>query len=67
MKSLFTIASVVALVILVVAIGPLLTIWAFNQLFPGVLGQDPYTLYNWFAVVILGAFFRANVSIKKNS
>ena len=65
MKSLFTVLSVVALVILVIVIGPILTIWAFNQLFPGVLGQDPYTIYNWFAVVILGAFFRANVSIKK--
>lgn len=65
MKSLFTVLSIVALVILVIVIGPILTIWAFNQLFPGVLGQDPYTIYNWFAVVILGAFFRANVSIKK--
>lgn len=67
MKNLFAVLSLVALAVLLIVIGPILTIWAFNQLFPGILGQDPYTLYNWFAVVILGAFFRANVSIKKNS
>jgi len=65
MGKLFTVVSFIALIVLVVAIGPLLTLWAFNQLFPGILGNDPYTIYNWFAVIILGAFFRANVSIKK--
>lgn len=63
MKNLFTILSFVALIVLVIAIGPLLTIWAFNQLFPAVAVD--YTFYNWLAVIILGAFFRANVSIKK--
>lgn len=66
MNKLFTILGFVALVIFVVAVGPLLTLWAFNQLFPGILGQDPYTFYNWVAVIILGAFFRANVSIRKS-
>lgn len=65
MKTIFTMVGVIGLVVLVVALGPLLTLWAFNQLFPGVLAQDPYTFYNWFAVIVLGAFFRANVSIKK--
>jgi hypothetical protein len=66
MKTIFTMVGVIGLVVLVVALGPLLTLWAFNQLFPGVLAQDPYTFYNWFAVIVLGAFFRANVSIKKS-
>ena len=63
MKSLFTIFGFIAVIVLVVAIGPLLTIWAFNTLFPAV--AVPYTLETWVAVIILGAFFRANVSIKK--
>ncbi len=63
MKSLITIVSFVALILLVIVVGPLLTIWSFNTLFPTM--NIPYNLYTWFAVIILGAFFRANVSIKK--
>jgi hypothetical protein len=63
MKSIVTIVGVIALVILLVILGPLLTIWAFNTLFPAL--SIPYTFSNWIAVIILGAFFRANVSIKK--
>ena len=65
MKSIITILGLVALVAVVVIIGPLLTIWAFNTLFPAV--AVPYDFYTWLAVIILGAFFRANVSVKKNS
>ena len=57
------VVGIVVLVILLVIIGPLLTIWAWNTLFTGY--PIPYTLATWAAVVILGAFFRANVSIKK--
>jgi hypothetical protein len=63
MKSLFTILSVVALAIIVVLVGPILTIWSANTLFPSL--AIPYTIETWVAVIILGAFFRANVSIKK--
>jgi hypothetical protein len=60
---MFKIIGVVALLLVVIALGPLLTIWAFNTLFPAIaIGYD---LSTWFAVVVLGAFFRANVSIKK--
>jgi len=65
MKSIITILGLVALVAVVVIIGPLLTIWAFNTLFPTV--AVPYDFYTWLAVIILGAFVRANVSVKKNS
>lgn len=58
-------ASLLVLVVIAVLIvGPLLTIWALNQLFP-VLAID-YTIWNWLAVVIIGAFIRAKVSISKN-
>jgi len=66
MKTLLTVVGligVVGVVVVVVLVGPLLTIWAFNTLFPSL--AVPYNLPTWFAVIVLGAFFRANVSIKK--
>lgn len=50
-------------IIAVVAFGPLLTIWAVNTLFPALV--IPYTLETWAAVVLLGGFLRANVSVNK--
>jgi len=57
------ILGLVVLVILLVIAGPLLVLWAWNTLFTTY--PIPYTLSTWAAVVILGAFIRANVSIKK--
>lgn len=53
-----------AFLIFMVAIGPILTIWAANTLFPAL--AIPYTLETWAAVVLMGAFIRAKVSIKKD-
>lgn len=47
-----------ALIIALVVIGPLLTIWALNTLFP-VLHID-YNLDTWSAVVLLGIFIRGD-------
>ena len=44
-------------------IGPLLTIWSLNTLFPALAIQ--YSFATWAAVVILGAALRANVSVNK--
>jgi len=63
MKTILAVVGIVVFAIVLILIGPLLTIWAFNTLFPAL--AIPYTLSNWFAVIVLGAFFRANVSIKK--
>lgn len=54
---------VLALVIFVIVIGPVATIWSANTLFPAL--AIPYTVETWFAVVILGAFFKTNVTYKK--
>jgi len=62
-KILFGVVVVLATIALLI-VGPLLVIWALNQLFP-VLAL-PYTIWNWLAVVILGTFVRAKVSIRKN-
>jgi len=54
---------IIALAILLVLVGPLLVIWAWNTLFTS--SAIEYSLATWAAVVILGGFFRANVSVKK--
>lgn len=53
----------IALFIALIIVGPLLTIWALNTLFP-VLAIE-YSFATWAAVVILGAALRANVSVNK--
>lgn len=64
MSKFVALIGMIALVIVLLAIGPLAVIWAWNTLFPVVVVQ--YSFWTWLAVVILGAFFRANVSIKKD-
>lgn len=53
----------IAFVIAMFVAGPLATIWAANTLFPVL--AIPYDIWSWLAVVVLGAFFRAKVSISK--
>jgi hypothetical protein len=64
MSKLATIVLMIILLIVLIAIGPIVVIWALNILFPILAIQ--FTFYTWLAVVILGAFLRANVSIKKD-
>lgn len=45
-----------------VVVGPLITIWALNTLFPVLV--IPYTLETWSAVVILSGFLHTKVSKK---
>jgi len=52
------------LVIFLLAIGPFLVIWSWNVLFGAAL-LIPYGLETWCAVVLLGAFLRANVTVKR--
>ena len=56
MKYFFATLVIVALI----AIGPLLTIWSLNVLFP--LLAIPYSLESWAAVIILGGLFKAGKS-----
>jgi hypothetical protein len=55
---------VVALVIFLLAIGPFLVIWSWNTLFGAAL-LIPYGLETWCATVLIGAFLRANVTVKR--
>jgi hypothetical protein len=53
----------VLLVIVLIVLGPLLTIWSMNTLFPAL--AIPYSLEAWAAVIILGGVFKSNVSNSK--
>ena len=52
MKYFFIALAVVSLI----AIGPLLTIWSLNVLFP--ILAIKYSLESWLAIVILGGLFK---------
>lgn len=53
----------ILLVVFLIVVGPLLTIWALNTLFPVV--AIGYTWQTWLAVVILGGLFKTSVTSKK--
>ena len=60
---MFKLLIAIVFIVALIAVGPLATIWAANTLFPAL--AIPYSFNTWCAVVILGAFTRANVSVKK--
>ena len=60
---LIALIAVVAFIIALVLVGPLLTIWALNILFPVL--AIPYTWQTWVAVVIIGGLFKTNLTYKK--
>jgi hypothetical protein len=51
-----------ALLVAVIAVGPLLSIWALNTLFPVL--AIPYTLETWAAMLLVGGMFRSSFSTK---
>ena len=53
----------IALIVLLLAIGPWLVIWSLNTLFPVLAIQ--FTFWTWCAVIVIGTFLRANVSVKR--
>jgi hypothetical protein len=52
----------IALVVLLTIIGPFITVWALNALFP--LLAIPYTLETWAAMVILQVVLRSKIETK---
>ena len=61
--SMIKIGLAIALVLVLLAIGPWLVIWSLNTLFP-VLAIE-FTFWTWCAVIVIGTFFRANVTVKR--
>ena len=58
------IALAIVLIIFLLAIGPFLIVWSWNTLFGAAL-LIPFNLETWAAVILLGAFLRANVTVKR--
>jgi hypothetical protein len=54
--------AVIAVIVLLIA-GPFIVIWSVNILFP--TAAIPYTWETWLATILLGAFFRANVTVNR--
>ena len=63
MSTLLKIVGVGALIVVLIAIGPLLTIWALNTLFPVL--AIPYTVWTWAAALILGTLIGPSVKVKR--
>jgi hypothetical protein len=63
MKNAFVVVAALIIIALVI-IGPLLTIWALNTLFPAL--AIAYTIETWAAVILLGMALRANVKVKRD-
>ena len=53
----------IAFIVILLALGPVLTIWALNTLFPAL--AIPYSIETWAAVVILGGVFKSSASAVK--
>ena len=51
-----------ALLVAVIIVGPLLSIWALNTLFPVL--AIPYTIETWAAVALFGGMFSGSFSRK---
>ena len=53
----------IVLIVTLILVGPIITIWALNTLFPAL--AIPYTFYTWLAVVILGAVFSPTIRVTR--
>jgi tryptophan-rich sensory protein len=62
-RSIGMIIVAVAAIIFLIIIGPIITIWSLNTLFPVL--AIPYNIWTWLATVFLFAAVRANVSVKR--
>jgi len=66
-KNTLVVLVVAALLIVLVVAGPVLVIWAGNEI-GQYLWPDrvvPYTVWTWLAVLIIGVFIRGDLKITK--
>ena len=59
----FGVLGVVIVAVLLIILGPFITIWALDTLFPAL--NIPYTFSTWLAVVAIGGVFKSNVTVNK--
>ena len=60
---MFKLILAIAFIIFLVVIGPIITIWALNILFPSL--AIPFTWETWLAVVIIGGVLKSRVTTSK--
>ncbi len=53
----------IVLIVALIVIGPIITIWALNTLFPALAIQ--YSIETWAAAVILGAVFSPTIRVSR--
>jgi len=63
MDKLLIILGALVLSLVLVIVGPILTIWALDTIFPAL--NIPYTFETWIAAVILTAVSTAGVAVRK--
>ncbi len=63
MSTLFKIVGIGALIVFLMALGPLLILWSLNTLFPVL--AIPYNIWTWLAALILGAAVSPSVKVTK--
>jgi len=63
MSTMFKILGIGALIVFLMALGPLLILWSLNTLFPVL--AIPYTVWTWLAALILGAAVSPSVKVTK--
>ena len=54
---------IIAFLVFLIIIGPILTIWALNTLFPAL--AIPYTIETWVAALIIAGLLKSKVSVDK--
>ena len=57
--------GIVLLIILLIVVGPLITIWALNTLFPALAIES--TFATWFATLWIAGIFSGHVSRSKSN
>ena len=68
-KNTVVVLLAAALLIVMVVAGPVLVIWAGNEI-GQYLWPDrvvPYTVWTWLAVLIIGVFIRGDIKISKKN
>jgi hypothetical protein len=64
MNKAILVVGFAALIVAIIVLGPFLVIWAWNTLF-GPIYAIGYTVWTWLAVLIMGAFIKGSVTVKK--
>ncbi len=59
MDNFFAGLGMIIIVLLLVILGPIITIWALNTLFPAL--AIPFTFETWVAALVLGGIVRGNI------